>query len=168
MIHLRKLEPTDLPFLYQWENDALMWADSETHNPLSRQDLRAYIQSTTGDIYCDGQLRLMICEKKDGKADDGATLGCVDLFDFDARNRKAAIGLYVSPAARGRGVGRETMVQLMHYAFDFLHLRMLYAVVRTTNEACMSIYRDLNFTPSAVLKGWTLEGDVTIWQRFAE
>ena len=60
MIKLRKLEPSDLPFLYQWENDASAWADGSNHNPLSQQDLRDYIASTTGDIYRDGQLRLII------------------------------------------------------------------------------------------------------------
>ena len=62
MIKLRKIEPSDLPFLYQWENDALAWADGANHNPLSQQDLRDYIASTTGDIYKDGQLRLVISE----------------------------------------------------------------------------------------------------------
>ena len=60
MIKLRKIEPNDLPFLYQWENDAASWADGANHNPLSQQDLRDYIASTTGDIYRDGQLRLII------------------------------------------------------------------------------------------------------------
>ena len=60
MLKLRKIEPSDLPFLYQWENDAVMWADSDTHNPLSRHDLHQYIENTTGDIYRDGQLRLII------------------------------------------------------------------------------------------------------------
>ena len=60
MINLRKIEPKDLPFLYQWENDASVWADGSNHNPLSQQDLRTYIESTTGDIYKDGHLRLVI------------------------------------------------------------------------------------------------------------
>ena len=60
IIKLRKLEPSDLPYLYRWENDASVWAAGDTHNPLSQQDLRDYIASTTGDIYKDGQLRLII------------------------------------------------------------------------------------------------------------
>ena len=53
-IKLRKLEPSDVVFLYQWENDASVWADGSNHNPLSQADLRDYIASTTGDIYKDG------------------------------------------------------------------------------------------------------------------
>ena len=169
MIRLRKLEPSDLPFLYQWENDSSAWADSDTHNPLSHQDLRAYIESTTGDIYKDGQLRLMICEDNpsmDGVQSQASTmLGCIDLFDFDARNGKAAIGLYVAPDARGRGVGHEAVRQLLHYAFDFLHLRMVYAIVGTHNMPSTSVYQDLGFAPSTVLKAWTIEGNAIVWQK---
>ena len=158
MLRLRKIEPSDLPFLYQWENDATSWADSDTHNPLSRHDLHQYIENNTGDIYRDGQLRLMIEQ-------GGQTLGCIDLFDFDARNRKAAIGMYIAQEARGKGVGSEAVKQLLNYAFDFLHLRMVYAIISVNNQACSHIYEQLDFAPSSPLKDWTLEGDAILWQK---
>lgn len=158
MLRLRKIEPSDLPFLYQWENDATSWADSDTHNPLSRHDLHQYIENNTGDIYRDGQLRLMIEQ-------GGQTLGCIDLFDFDARNRKAAIGMYIAQEARGKGVGSEAVKQLLNYAFDFLHLRMVYAIISVNNQACSHIYEQLGFAPSSPLKDWTLEGDAILWQK---
>lgn len=157
MLRLRKIEPSDLPYLYQWENDARMWADSDIHNPLSHHDLREYIASSTGDIYRDGQLRLII-------EDEGSTMGCIDLFDFDPRNRKAAIGMYVAPHARGKGVGKQAVQLLLDYAFDFLQLRMLYAIIAVNNTACQHIYQTMGFTPSAHLKAWTLEDDATLWQ----
>ena len=116
MLRLRKIEPSDLPFLYQWENDATMWADSDTHNPLSRHDLHQYIENTTGDIYRDGQLRLIIEDSQLSTK----VVGCIDLFDFDARNRKAAIGMYIAPEARGKGVGKHAVHLLLDYAFNFL------------------------------------------------
>ena len=158
MLRLRKIEPSDLPFLYQWENDATSWADSDTHNPLSRHDLHQYIENNTGDIYRDGQLRLMIEQ-------GGQTLGCIDLFDFDARNRKAAIGMYIAQEARGKGVGSEAVKHLLNYAFDFLHLRMVYAIISVNNQACSHIYEQLGFAPSSPLKDWTLEGDAILWQK---
>ena len=156
MIKLRKIEPADLPFLYQWENDASVWADGSNHNPLSQKDLRDYIASTTGDIYKDGQLRLII-------EDERVTVGCVDLFDLDPRNRRAAIGMYVAPEHRGNGVGRLVLEQLESYAFDFLHLRVLYAVIATNNIPCSSLYRSAGYTPSTPLSSWTLESDAVIW-----
>ena len=183
MLHLRKIEPSDLPFLYQWENDATMWADSDTHNPLSRHDLRQYIEASTGDIYRDGQLRLIIEDIQypspsncSGESDiktlnaqpSTEILGCIDLFDFDARNRKAAIGMYVAPYARGRGVGKQAVALLLDYAFAYLQLRMLYAIIAVQNTACSHIYEAMGFVPSSVLKSWTLEDDAILWQKINE
>ena len=183
MIKLRKIEPSDLPFLYQWENDATMWADSDTHNPLSRHDLHQYIENTTGDIYRDGQLRLIIEDSQlltlnsqlsyTSSASDRSSeseirtsiLGCIDLFDFDARNRKAAIGMYIAPDARGKGVGKQAVQLLLDYAFGFLYLRMVYAIISVHNTACSHIYEQMGFTPSSPLANWTLEGDAILWQK---
>ena len=154
-VKLRKIEPSDLPFLYQWENDASAWADGANHNPLSQQDLRDYIASTTGDIYRDGQLRLIIEEE--------ATVGCIDLFDFDPRNRRAAIGMYIAPEYRGKGVGREALRLLEEYAFGHLNLRVLYAIISTKNTACTALYRSAGYIPSSPLSNWTLESDAIIW-----
>lgn len=156
MIKLRKIEPSDLPFLYQWENDASSWADGANHNPLSQQDLRSYIESTTGDIYRDGQLRLIIME-------DETTLGCIDLFDFDPRNRRAAIGMYIIPEARGKGLGKEALKQLEDYAFGFLNLRLLYATIATQNIPCSTLYKNAGYAPSSPLTHWTLESDAVFW-----
>lgn len=165
MIRLRKIEPADLPFLYQWENDALAWTDGSNHNPLSQQDLRDYIASTSGDIYRDGQLRMIIEEVNESSL-AVHTIGCIDLFDFDPRNRRAAMGLYITPDARGRHAAELALRQMEKYAFSFLHLRLLYAVIRVGNEACSNLYRKLNYQPSSPLHAWTIEGDAIIWQKY--
>lgn len=156
MVRLRKIEPSDLPYLYRWENDASAWADGANHNPLSQQDLRDYIASTSGDIYRDGQLRLIIEE-------EGVTMGCIDLFDLDPRNRRAAIGMYIAPEYRGKGVGKEAVRLLEEYAFGFLHLRLIYAIISTNNTACTALYRNAGYTPSSPLPAWTLEGEAVLW-----
>lgn len=160
MVKLRKIEPSDLPFLYQWENDASAWADGANHNPLSQQDLRDYIASTTGDIYKDGQLRLIIEEPS-----SHVTIGCIDLFDFDPRNRRVALGMYIAPEYRGKGHGREALKQLETYAFDHLEMRVLYAVIATNNVPCSELYRSAGYTPSSVLPHWTLESNAILWSK---
>lgn len=164
MIRLRKIESSDVPYLYRWENDATAWADGSNHNPLSQQDLRDYIASTTGDIYKDSQLRLIIEEQSPITNDQSPiTVGCIDLFDFDPRNRRAALGMYIAPEFRGKGVGREALLRMEHYAFDFLHLRVLYAVIATSNTVCSALYQSAGYAPSSPLPAWTLESDAVIW-----
>ncbi|MBR1808099.1 MAG: GNAT family N-acetyltransferase [Paludibacteraceae bacterium] len=162
-ISLRKLEPTDLPFLYQWENDSRSWADSDIHNPLSQKDLRDYIESSTGDIYKDGQLRLII-----ESVSDNSTLGCIDLFDFDPHNRKAAVGMYLAEAARGKGVGKMVVRLLEEYAFSFLNMRMLYIFVAENNTACIRLYKSLGWDQTASLKEWLNTGNVVVLQRMKQ
>jgi diamine N-acetyltransferase len=145
-----------------------MWADSDTHNPLSRHDLHQYIENTTGDIYRDGQLRLIIEDSQLSTLNSQLStkiVGCIDLFDFDARNRKAAIGMYIAPEARGKGVGKQAVQWLLDYAFDFLHLRMVYAIISVNNVACSRLYEQMDFLPSSPLRAWTLEGDAIVWQK---
>lgn len=161
MISLRKIEPTDLPYLYQWENDAAAWADGANHNPLSQQDLRDYIANTTGDLYRDGQLRLII----ESDSASGLTLGCIDLFDLDIRNRRAAIGMYIAPEYRGLGYGTQAVKVLEEYAFGHLDLRLVYAIIATNNEPSSRLYKSLDYVPSSILSGWTLESDAILWQK---
>ncbi len=98
-----------------------------------------------------------------GQMVNGATVGCIDLFDFDPRNRRAAIGMYIAPEYRGKGVGREVVKQLEAYAFGFLHLRLLYAVIATNNAPCSALYEHAGYQPSSPLPAWTLESDAIIW-----
>lgn len=151
---IRALEISDLPLLYQWENDATAWADGDTHNPLSQRLLREYIESSTGDLYKDGQLRLVI-------ENEGATAGCVDLFDLDPRSRRAAMGLYIAPAHRGKGLAKKAVEWVLSYAREFLHLHQLYAVIRCGNQACCRIYDELDFSRDAVLRDWVIQPDGT-------
>lgn len=118
--------------------------------------MQDYIASSSGDIYRDGQLRL-IAEK------DGVTVGCIDLFDLDIRNRRAALGMYVAKGSRGQGIGREMVEELEKYAFSFLRLRVLYAVIAVRNTPCRQLYQSLGYEPSSVLSHWTLEDDAQLW-----
>lgn len=169
MIRLRKIEPTDVPFLYQWENDASVWSDGNNHNPLSQQDLRDYIASTTGDIYKDGQLRLIVesvsIQHSAVSIQHSETLGCVDLFDFDPRNRRAAIGMYIAPESRGKGVGNEALRLLEDYAFGHLNMRILYAVISTSNESCSALFRKAGYQSTQAIPAWTLEAPAILWYK---
>lgn len=158
-VRLRKLEQADLPWLYKWENDATAWPDGATHNPLSKDDLRDYLQRTTGDIYLDGQLRLIICS---GQGD--APTGCVDLYDVDIRNRKAGVAVYVDSKCRNQGLAREALKLLKSYASHILHFRMLYAMVRKENIASLKAFQTADFHIVACLPEWVVEGDICVLQ----
>ncbi len=165
-ILLRKLEPDDLPQLYLWENDAEVWLDGNTHNPLSEADLRDYILRTTGDIYQDGQLRLMICvpQSREGQTTAGEPVGCIDLYDVDIRNRKAAVAIYVAKEWRNQGVGTEALKKLKLYVANILCFRLLYAMVRETNLNSQKLFQSVGFQNVACLPKWVNEGNIFVLQ----
>ena len=64
-VYLRALEPTDLDFLYQLENDTSVWELSGTLKPYSKKVLQLYLDNAHRDIYEVKQLRLCISNLQD-------------------------------------------------------------------------------------------------------
>lgn len=88
-IRLRALEPEDLDFLYEMENDESLWEVGRTNVPYSRQVLLDYITTATADIYTDKQVRLIV-ENELQEA-----VGIIDLMNFDPRHQRAELGIVI-------------------------------------------------------------------------
>ncbi|MEM9679439.1 MAG: GNAT family N-acetyltransferase, partial [Bacteroidota bacterium] len=86
-IYLRALEPEDLEFVFDIENDENIWELSHTQTPYSRFLIKQYLEEAHKDIYEAKQLRLVISDY------DDIALGLIDIFDFDFKNKRAGIGL---------------------------------------------------------------------------
>ncbi len=145
---LRAVEPEDADLLYQWENDATLWMDSSAVMPYSKFQLKAYIE-TASDIYALRQLRLMISKKNDGQ-----TVGCVDLFDFEPRHGRAELGILIDKDFRKKGYATEALALIEVYAFRFLNLHQLYCYVSRRNEASQRLFHTAGFQLGATLCDW--------------
>ena len=160
-INLRKIEPQDLPFLYLVENDDKGWGSSSVHNPLSQSDLRTYIESTTGDIFKDSQLRLII----ESTSEDKTTYGVIDLFDLDLINRNIAVGIYICPDYRQQGIAKDALELLSSYALSFLGLRMIYASVASKNHPSRNLFAAAGFKQAAVIPNFLRDDDLIVFTR---
>lgn len=153
-MYLRALEPEDLDLLYTIENDEEIWAVGTTSIPYSRQLLRDYIATQRADIHTDGQLRLIACEKPDDRA-----IGIVDLFDYDAHDQRAEVGIVLLQSLRGQGKGPE-MLRLLEQAARRLHIRQLCAYVSASPEAAArQLFAAAGYQRCAVLPQWHFRGD---------
>lgn len=151
-IFLRALEPEDLEFVYAVENDEHIWPISNTQTPYSRFLIREYLKNARQDIYEAKQLRLAICRQRSFQA-----IGLIDLFDFDAKNNRAGIGILISDEAnRNSGVGSETLELLIKYAFTHLGLHQLYANIDTQNSASLKLFTKFGFEQIGIKKEWNL------------
>jgi len=151
-IQLRALEPEDLEFVYAIENDETIWEVSNTITPYSKFLIRQYLENAHQDIYEAKQLRLTICKKENLEA-----IGLIDLFDFDAKNKRAGIGIIIqNEIDRNSGFGKESLRLVINYAFEKLQLHQLYANIGTENKASISLFTTFGFEKIGVKKDWNL------------
>ena len=109
-IHLRALEPEDLEFVYNIENDESIWHVSNTQTPYRKFLIRQYLENAHQDIFEAKQLRLAIC-----KNDTSEAIGLIDLFDFDPVNSRAGIGILIqNETNRGNGIWKEALGLLIN------------------------------------------------------
>jgi diamine N-acetyltransferase len=151
-IQLRALEPTDLDFLYELENDELVWEVSNTVTPYSKFVLKQYLENSHRDIYDVKQLRLVV-----STLNDQQTIGLIDLFDFDPKHERAGIGIIIlSEKDRGKGFAKEAIQLLCTYAFQHLNVHQLYANITEDNTSSIQLFKKLGFSEAGIKKDWIL------------
>ncbi len=152
---LRAPEPEDLEVLYKWENDTDVWKYGTAISPYSRFILRQYIADSITDIFHSKQLRLMIVLQK-----TNTVVGTIDLYDFDAINQKCGVGIYIDTEHRQNKFGSQALEVLQNYAFNYLNINQLHAVIPENNTASLQLFQSLGFSKSGILQQWvsTTEG----------
>ncbi|MCK8523976.1 GNAT family N-acetyltransferase [Aquimarina sp. D1M17] len=150
-IYLRALEPEDLDFVYVIENDEQIWEMSSTQTPYSRFLIKQYLENAHQDIYEIKQLRLVIC------SNDDASLGLIDLFDFDPTHNRAGVGIVIAePENRGKGYGSEALDLIIKYGFTHLRLHQLYANISEDNLSSVKLFENKGFKKIGTKKDWNL------------
>lgn len=143
-VFLRSTFFDDADHLYIWENDKANWNVSGTKKPFTKKQIKDFILNQT-DIYLDKQLRLMICLPSRANKIEGLTIGCIDLFHFDERARKAGIGVLIEKKYRKKGYASDALALLIKYSFKTLNLRELYCNVAEENKASMQLFKKCKF-----------------------
>ncbi len=148
---LRALEPEDLDFLYNIENNESFWEVSHTQTPFSKYILKQYLENAHLDIYESKQLRLLI---------EGAStkkqVGMIDLFDFNPQHKRAGIGILIHPDFQEKGFASAALSLLIDYCFSHLQLHQLYANITSDNSKSLALFKKHHFTKVGIKKDWIL------------
>jgi len=148
-IYLRALEPEDLAFIYTIENDESIWELSSTITPYSKFLIKQYLDNAHADIYEVKQLRLVISSY------NNETLGMIDVFNFDVKNKRAGIGILVKENEdRNKGYGREALQLLIKYCFTHLDIHQLYCNISEENKASIKLFSNQGFQEIGLKKDW--------------
>lgn len=147
-INLRALEPEDLEFLYQIENNESFWEVSHTQTPFSKFILKQYLENAQQNIYEAKQLRLLIEEKSTKKQ-----LGMIDLFDFNPQHKRAGVGILIPPEFQQKGFASEALSLLINYCFSHLNLHQLFANITSDNKSNL-LFSKYHFKKVGIKKDW--------------
>ena len=143
--------------MYGWENDTNVWRDSGTTAPFSRHVLSRLIEEQQFDIYATRQMRLVIEDVATRE-----TMGAVDIFEFDPHNRRAGVGIIVSPSYRQRGFALDALRALERYARDILHLHQLWCSIAEDNTASLALFARANYEQCGRRREWLLTTNGTV------
>lgn len=147
---LRAPEPDDVDSIFLWENDRPE-ADSE---PVSRFNVWQYVQNYDGNIYTAGELRLVVVDKTDGRA-----VGLVDLYEFNANDRRAGVAIYIESQRRRQSLASAALALLEHHAGHDLGMHQLWAHIAADNMASRALFASRGFKPAGRLRSWLRRGD---------
>lgn len=158
-VRLRPMEASDLPLIYKLENDTRLWNTAANTQPLSRSTIEKYIGASTGDIYKDGQLRLVI-ECSGTKIKEFESIGVIDLIDFSPRHQRAEVGISILPEYQSQRIGTEALRLMEQYAAQVLFIHQLYAYVDPNNEISLRLFTSAGYQRVGTLQDWlkTSEG----------
>lgn len=148
-IYLRALEPEDLEFIYEIENNEDIWEISNTQTPYSKYLIKQYLENAHKDVFEVKQLRLVISSYTN------EAIGMIDLFDFDFKNSRAGIGVLVKDSInRKKGFGKEALQLLINYSFKHLNLHQLYCNISEDNQASIKLFTSQGFNEIGLKKDW--------------
>ncbi|CAN5211074.1 hypothetical protein BH11ACT3_BH11ACT3_09050 [soil metagenome] len=138
-VTLRARTEADADVLYSLAAELDTWEERNPGSPvtLSRSAYDARTAAADADT-SSKNVRFVIDE-------GGAALGFIGLFEFDDLARHAEIGIAVTAAARGRGIGTAALAQMVEFAFVRCNLRRVHLEVIGSNAAAIRSYEKVGF-----------------------
>lgn len=147
----------DFDTLLSWteQQDAQMlmqWAGPLWDYPLQRSDLEAYIADANHLAYSDWLIYAVVNRKS------GQTVGHMALGRIDRKNKSARLSrvLVGDPHARGKGYGRQMVMEGLRIGFEAMGLHRITLAVFDYNEQAAGLYESCGFRKEGLLRDTAL------------
>ncbi len=152
-ISLRALEPSDIKILLEIENNTSYWKYSNRTEPYSLDLLEKYVDQQVQDIFQARQKKFVITNLKK------ATVGFIDLFEFEPIHRRAGVGIIINENDHGKGFGRYAIKLLGNYAKQHLNINCLFANIAIENEISILAFEACGYKKVGLKKAWNFYQD---------
>lgn len=146
-VYLRALEPEDYKQSIKWRNDDEIWSTLVGPKYFVSS---AYEKKWVEDSISNSQrnLKLAICLKENDEY-----IGNIYLDDIDYRNKNANYGIMIGEKAYwGKGIAKEAITLILHYAFMDLGLVRIQGIYLVTNMASINACKRCGFKEEGVLR----------------
>ena len=111
------------------------------------------LKALKGNTLSSGELKLY------GVAEDEQPIGCIELYNYDPINRRAAVGIVVSNEHRHKGYGLAMVNALTLFCQGNTSLHQLYADIAATNHPSLIIFQRAGYQHCATLRDWVIRAD---------
>jgi RimJ/RimL family protein N-acetyltransferase len=143
LTRLRPVERHDLPLLQQLANDPVIGGLVVGWDfPVSMHGQEQWLERSAAS---QSTVRLMV-----DNAETTQAAGLTGLWDIDWHNRSALTAVKLHPDLTGRGLGTDSIMTVMAWAFYVVGLRRLHSSILPFNEASLKAY--------VGRCGWQIEG----------
>lgn len=162
-ITLRAPELEDIDTIFRHENSFEEPWQTTAFAPVSRLMIENFVKNYSADIREGYSLRLMIEDEESGKV-----AGSIDLYDYNSRDRRAYVSIFIEKSFRHKGVGLKALRLLCEYAERVLGLHQLAAEIAAENIPSRGMFEKAGFKSCGRLRSWLRSGrryyDVIVYQ----
>ena len=86
--------------------------------------------------------------------DSETTIGCIDIYDYDAFNSRTGLGILIDQAYRRQGYAQSALSLCIHYLFKDLLLPQVHCSIDETNTESQHLFEALGFVLCGKRKDW--------------
>lgn len=139
-LFLRKIKPSDSPWILKWENNIENWAVSNTQRKFSPQEIDDFVFGSH-NIEENKQLRLMICSKVNENP-----MGCIDLFEYEKGNSVGVGVLIADKKDRNKGYAKDSLKLLIEFVKNELDVKTIFCSIFLDNTPSIRLFEGAKFT----------------------
>jgi RimJ/RimL family protein N-acetyltransferase len=148
VVRLRPWSEADVPGMVLAFSDPVMQRFSWRNTPYTETDARDYLAEQEEARFRGEALNFALVEPRD----QNVVLGSVSLYEVRPDQGCAAVGYWLAPEARGRGVATRAIRLLARWAFAELGIARLELTCGPDNAASQHVAERCGFTREGVLR----------------